>query len=1009
MALKPSELDDPGQIRLHARKLAQKLDEVATKSKEIQTTWSALTVSYSAPEGETVHNAMNKPDNYARTLKGHTATMRDALVAYADRLDELKKVRDQLVKDIAAHEAKESEARGKKQAVWHPMPGGTGYFTDSNAVDEKIVTEANELTTRVEQFETDLEDAQRECGNKLNATWGGPQFVQADKTNVNNPYTYGSSVDSKRDQTRTGDAPWGKPDAWKSANSYGQGVLIWDGIWRNVLGSFTYLKDISGFGSDSGATEYARSSTMESLKSLTMAVGFFSLKPEETGLSPEEYEAERKKHFQTLKETFKGAISYDTWDADPWGTVGALAPDIASMFTPGVGATATKITLKALKVMSPTLALKVARVAHLLNLADKGTVADLASKVDLHTSAKDLRKLESLTDGNVPHARADGSDVTPTQPHSGAGPIESGASGGHHSTADGVDRGYAGDVNAGGGNHPRAEADSPQGHVNGSGDSSDSVAPSEVEPRRAAPESPEARDIPDGSSARRSTERSDGSEPPIDTDGHSSGSRDGTSGTTRPYDDISSGSETSREGHENPTHGNSKPVDHPEESITGEAAGKRGANAESPSQKPNGAEPQARADTHPTDGTNSTPDSKNTANDSNPSVRESDKTPTTTRNGHEETSASNTDVSRSRESTPEISPESKNNSRTPEHSDNPADSRRGSSGDSHPEVSRRPGEHPESGKEGSSAHPSRDGDGSSSTGQNTSPDASKLPDPPTVETWDGKEIPNTLRPGQAKERFGVDYTDADVKHAYDNAFDPTKGNHVDPRTGEPLVETTRDGRGRGWEMRYDPATKEWSAWNKGDGYGRAGKPIAFPDYDPAVGKTYSSGDGLAPGDPHPHTPPETHNRATGTPGVEHVNRGNTGGKENPKIEKWLKYQEQITGWKRNNKGEMPEYTLYDSQGEPVRIDGRTWRGHPPQEVYLDAKRGYQILHHNPTHEKAVGIKGNLIDEANRQLGVLPPGAKLEWHISSREAADAISRILAKEKIYGVDVIYTPER
>ena len=304
-------------------------------------------------------------------------------------------------------------------------------------------------------------------------------------------------------------------------------------------------------------------------------------------------------------------------------------------------------------------------------------------------------------------------------------------------------------------------------------------------------------------------------------------------------------------------------------------------------------------------------------------------------------------------------------------------------------------------------HPSQAGDGSSPTGQNTSPDASKLPDPPTVETWDGKEIPNTLRPGQAKERFGVDYTDADVKHAYDNAFDPVKGEHVDPRTGEPLVETTRDGRGRGWEMRYDPATKQWSAWNKGDGYGRAGKPIAFPDYNPAVGKTYSSGDGLAPGDPHPHTPPETHNRATGTPGVEHVNRGNTGGKENPKIENWLKYQEQITGWKRNNKGEMPEYTLYDSQGEPVRIDGRTWRGHPPQEVYLDAKRGYQRVYYDPASSK--GIKDNLIAEAKRQLGVLPPGAKLEWHISSREGADAISRVLEDKGIYDVDVIYTPER
>lgn len=276
-----------------------------------------------------------------------------------------------------------------------------------------------------------------------------------------------------------------------------------------------------------------------------------------------------------------------------------------------------------------------------------------------------------------------------------------------------------------------------------------------------------------------------------------------------------------------------------------------------------------------------------------------------------------------------------------------------------------------------------------------------------METWDGKEIPNTLRPGQAKERFGVDYTDADVKHAYDNAFDPVKGEHVDPRTGEPLVETTRDGRGRGWEMRYDPATKDWSAWNKGDGYGRAGKPVAFPDYDPAVGKTYSSGDGLAPGDPHPHTPPETHNRATGTPGVEHVNRGNTNGKENPKIENWLKYQEQITGWKRNNKGEMPEYTRYDSNGEPVRIDGRTWRGQPPQEVYLDAKRGYQRVYYDPTHTK--GMQQQLIDEAKRQRRVLPPGAKLEWHISSREGANAISTILAKKRIRGIDVIYTPER
>lgn len=91
----------------------------------------------------------------------------------------------------------------------------------------------------------------------------------------------------------------------------------------------------------------------------------------------------------------------------------------------------------------------------------------------------------------------------------------------------------------------------------------------------------------------------------------------------------------------------------------------------------------------------------------------------------------------------------------------------------------------------------------------------------------------------------------------------------------------------------------------------------------------------------------------------------------------------------------------------MRIDGRTWRGHPPREVYLDAKRGYQRIYYDPASSK--GIKDNLIAEAKRQLGVLPPGAKLEWHISSREGADAISRILEDKGIYDVDVIYTPER
>ena len=46
-----------------------------------------------------------------------------------------------------------------------------GYVptTKENCVSRELVAEGDALTERVEQFQTDLENAQRECGNKLNA------------------------------------------------------------------------------------------------------------------------------------------------------------------------------------------------------------------------------------------------------------------------------------------------------------------------------------------------------------------------------------------------------------------------------------------------------------------------------------------------------------------------------------------------------------------------------------------------------------------------------------------------------------------------------------------------------------------------------------------------------------------------------------------------------------------------------------------------------------------------
>ena len=210
MSLVVPPIDSAEPIREAAKSLLGTFQAVAGTADAISTTWSGLASVYFSPEESIVHSAMNKPDNYARTVQGHADTMYAALDAYATRLEELQKVREQLVKDIADHEARVEEASNDtREKVIARDKHGLPVKMKDNAVGPALVDEGEALHARVTQFVTDLEDAQRECGNKLNATWGGAQFVQADKTHVDNPNVYGTSNDSKRDQARTGQAPWG--------------------------------------------------------------------------------------------------------------------------------------------------------------------------------------------------------------------------------------------------------------------------------------------------------------------------------------------------------------------------------------------------------------------------------------------------------------------------------------------------------------------------------------------------------------------------------------------------------------------------------------------------------------------------------------------------------------------------------------------------------------------------------------------------------------------------------
>ena len=461
MSLVVPPIDSAEPIREAAKSLLGTFQAVAGTADAISTTWSGLASVYSSPEESIVHSAMNKPDNYARTVQGHADTMYAALDAYATRLEELQKVREQLVKDIADHEARlevTPKDTGMKVDI---LPNGMAKPAkdQNNDVGPELLEEANALEQRVRQFVTDVEDAQRECGNKLNSTWGGAQLVQADKTDVNNQHVYGSSFDGKEEATRRGAAPWGAPDAWKYLNGPASGIRTLGGAWNSFLGNIKDLSDLIGIGGDEGATQNKRSALLKFGEyAFNYAQNLSPVAPYIREFFPEEqkrYEESSAAMFEALK----GVISYDTWGADPHGTIGSLAPDVVGAAT---GGWMGRLGFKMLGKLSPNLALRISDLRQLLRLRNIGNwnhdLRDWFQKFGQMSpdsgAAVELERLRGVVaDGAHGGKSPDGSDATPTVPRQGAGPVEAGVRSG-----DGAGSGGAGSrdgLGHEGGEHPR--------------------------------------------------------------------------------------------------------------------------------------------------------------------------------------------------------------------------------------------------------------------------------------------------------------------------------------------------------------------------------------------------------------------------------------------------------------------------------------------------------------------------------------------------------------------------
>ncbi|AMU39260.1 hypothetical protein A3N99_02935 [Mycobacteroides abscessus] len=177
------------------------------------------------------------------------------------------------------------------------------------------------------------------------------------------------------------------------------------------------------------------------------------------------------------------------------------------------------------------------------------------------------------------------------------------------------------------------------------------------------------------------------------------------------------------------------------------------------------------------------------------------------------------------------------------------------------------------------------------------------------------------------------------------------------------------------------------------------QPPTPHEFDPGVGQHYASGDPHYPGGWPPGTPEATWSKGDTEPGWKYINHN---------VDKdWMPYQQQIGGLERTPTGALPEWAQPNPEtGVPVDFDGHTHRG--PQEVFLEAKDGYRGMAFAPDNTYWQGRADKAIDQVDRQLAAIPPGAKLEWHVSDPYGAAALRKLFIDNDIYGVDVIYTPK-
>jgi hypothetical protein len=287
---------------------------------DVDATWQGLSAFYEAPESGQLLAATGPVRTTADAVGSDVAAVGSALSTYAA--------------EVRPIQAELQSLRSRAIAFLSSIEGDDDWNEDGGKVDEH-----NGLLSAVNAAVAAWMDTQRRCANTINGLYGGIRYVadNGDGTVQANEFGYSKELLDGATAGEEG-VPWGTPeeqdkpwyeDAFNAVVSFGEGLVV-DGLWGTITG----LGDLVGLG---GWDAFTASWTGLGKLALALSPGYRLI--EATIGTPGPSNAELN---QTLIDTGKALIAYDTWDDDPARAAGAATFNVVSAIvgTKGAGAAA---------------------------------------------------------------------------------------------------------------------------------------------------------------------------------------------------------------------------------------------------------------------------------------------------------------------------------------------------------------------------------------------------------------------------------------------------------------------------------------------------------------------------------------------------------------------------------------------------------------------------------------------------------------------------------------------